>query len=207
MNMITAKRAKFEEVADRAVVMKRVWVRPMLSVIEIPEIRLSETRMANGASVLAEKSENAGPSPHRETPPPEKLGNPIGSQETPSFSTAIISRPATNGSLSAPNIAARKQQVPAPSFNPTQAVANVGRNAGDNFLMNTTSDPIEIEYAPQAPATYSNSPLIDGTSPNHIDESIEKIVRGEETREKRRYRRRIPSQIQIGNVSRVSGSK
>ncbi|CAO4387436.1 unnamed protein product [Caenorhabditis nigoni] len=127
-----------------------------------------------------------------------------GNQVTSPACRVNTNRHATDGSRSPSQSqrAAPTPNAPAPSFNPAQAVATVGRNAGENSAVNAPDHPGEIEYdAPQAPATYSNSPL--STSPNHIDESIERIVRGEETRVtrvRRRYRRWIPRQHQIENV-------
>ncbi|PIC21323.1 hypothetical protein B9Z55_026200 [Caenorhabditis nigoni] len=127
-----------------------------------------------------------------------------GNQVTSPACRGNTNRHATDGnrSPSQSQRAAPTPNAPAPCFNFTPTDATVGKNAGENVSIYTPSYRNEIEYdAPQAPATYSNSPL--STSPNHIDESIERIVRGEETRVtrvRRRYRRWIPRQHQIENV-------
>ncbi|UMM44088.1 hypothetical protein L5515_019339 [Caenorhabditis briggsae] len=108
----------------------------------------------------------------------------VRNQQTSSPSALNTTRQATHESRSASHSqrAAPKPKAPAPSFNFTQTDATVGRNAGEHIAINAPSCPIEIECdAPQAPAPSSNTPYIDGTSPNIIDESIDRIVRDEET--------------------------
>ncbi|CAO4367517.1 unnamed protein product [Caenorhabditis nigoni] len=66
-----------------------------------------------------------------------------GNQVTPSSCRAYTTRQATNGSHSALNNAAQKPQAPAPCFNPTQTVANFGRNVGENVSMNIPGYPTD----------------------------------------------------------------
>ncbi|ULT93798.1 hypothetical protein L3Y34_003357 [Caenorhabditis briggsae] len=74
-------------------------------------------------------------------------------------------------------------QAPAPSFNPNQTEATVGRNAGEHLAINAPSHPIEIEYdAPQAPTPSVNITRTDGTSPNSIDDIVDRIARGDDSR-------------------------
>ncbi|CAP30758.1 Protein CBG11631, partial [Caenorhabditis briggsae] len=109
------------------------------------------------------------------------------STDCPSSSAMNITRQASNRCRSASHIAApltevRHFRMNTP-FNPTQSEATVGRNAGEHLAINAPSHPIEIEYdAPQAPTPSVNITRTDGTSPNSIDDIVDRIARGDDSR-------------------------